>query len=143
MGLDASVYWNASKFDDHPSRKYYELEEDTGGLYPKTDMPADQDLITWDELVAVEVYIGNSAGRGRLHHLVISELGEECALATEFLHATTDILKLERLPQIEQELDQLQSTGRPVDPAITTFVESMRLLVAVAKREQNPIYISG
>lgn len=140
MGLDAPVYRNTATFENDPDRKHYKDEIDNYGvLIPKNESI---DPIGEDRLVAITEYMGNSPTRSYLVRKIKSYLGADSILITAVLHSETDVVSVLVFTSICNELDLLEKVIND-DDKLSKFIVSVRRLIEIGYRENNPIIITG
>ena len=139
MGYGAIVYFNPARYDGHPLREYFEIDDETGdlreidGRYVLSDMGPEY---------AAEEYVGNAGGVGHVCTLIRTVLPDDSIILTKVLRRTAEQgVWPESFPLIESEMSIIAASRIRSDWHIKRHLEVLERLIKAGREQDMPILI--
>ena len=127
MGYGAIVYFNPTRYDGHPLRQYFEIEEETGRLTEIDDRYLLSDM---RPEFAAEEFIGNAGGVGHRCALIETVLPDDSIILTRVLmHTAEPAIWPKSFPLIESEMSIIAASRIPSDWHIRNLLEVLERLI--------------
>jgi hypothetical protein len=136
VGLGAAVFKSISTMEREFSGYRFQREPITGEC--EVIHPEDVEL-GLDEVVAYSLRFGDISHIGDMRAEIEEYLGEMSALERLVLYSGShsgDIIEEPSFGELERELKLIESSS---DPYVQKFADGLSELIAMARREKNPI----